>query len=65
MVTAPWEIGDPCGEDEHMPVPGLVHRYPDRVLFLLTDRLRGILPLIVRAAAWVSGAGEQQLAYGV
>ena len=32
------EMSDPCGEDSHMPVPGLVHRYPDRVLFLLTDR---------------------------
>ena len=36
--TAPWEMGDPCGEDSHSPVPGLVHRYPDRVLFLVTDR---------------------------
>ena len=36
--TAPWEMTDPCGEDEHSPVPGLVHRYPDRVLFLVTDR---------------------------
>ncbi|MFL2943431.1 MAG: lysine 2,3-aminomutase, partial [Limisphaerales bacterium] len=26
--TAPWEMGDPCGEDSHSPVPGLVHRYP-------------------------------------
>jgi lysine 2,3-aminomutase len=38
LTTAPWEMADPCGEDEHMPVPGLVHRYPDRVLFLVTDR---------------------------
>lgn len=37
-VTAPWEMTDPCGEDDHSPVPGLVHRYPDRVLFLVTDR---------------------------
>lgn len=37
-VTAPWEMSDPCGEDGHSPVPGLVHRYPDRVLFLVTDR---------------------------
>lgn len=37
-TTAPWEMRDPCGEDEHSPVPGLVHRYPDRVLFLVTDR---------------------------
>jgi lysine 2,3-aminomutase len=36
--TAPWEMSDPCGEDQHSPVPGLVHRYPDRVLFLVTDR---------------------------
>jgi lysine 2,3-aminomutase len=36
--TASWEMTDPCGEDSHSPVPGLVHRYPDRVLFLVTDR---------------------------
>lgn len=36
--TASWELNDPCGEDSHSPVPGLVHRYPDRVLFLVTDR---------------------------
>ena len=37
-ITDPLEMSDPCGEDSHMPVPGLVHRYPDRVLFLVTDR---------------------------
>jgi lysine 2,3-aminomutase len=36
--SASWEMSDPCGEDSHSPVPGLVHRYPDRVLFLVTDR---------------------------
>ena len=36
--TRSWELSDPCGEDAHSPVPGLVHRYPDRVLFLVTDR---------------------------
>src|SRR5258705_2283994 len=36
--TASWEMSDPCGEDSHSLVPGLVHRYPDRVLFLVTDR---------------------------
>ncbi|HEU5122954.1 MAG TPA: KamA family radical SAM protein [Verrucomicrobiae bacterium] len=36
--VAKWEMSDPCGEDSHSPVPGLVHRYPDRVLFLVTDR---------------------------
>ncbi|MCH8473697.1 MAG: KamA family radical SAM protein [Opitutales bacterium] len=38
MTTSPEEMLDPCGEDGNMPVPGLVHRYPDRVLFLVTDR---------------------------
>jgi lysine 2,3-aminomutase len=36
-LPAPGEADDPLGEDAHMPVPGLVHRYPDRVLFLVTD----------------------------
>ena len=30
------EADDPLGEDHDMAVPGLVHRYPDRVLFLAT-----------------------------
>ncbi|MEX2382769.1 MAG: KamA family radical SAM protein [Opitutales bacterium] len=38
MTVSDEEMADPCGEDSHMPVPGLVHRYPDRVLFLVTDR---------------------------
>ncbi len=38
QVTSPEEMLDPVGEDSHSPVPGLVHRYPDRVLFLVTDR---------------------------
>lgn len=29
---------DPLAEDEDSPVPGLTHRYPDRVLFLITDQ---------------------------
>ena len=28
------ECADPLGEDAHSPVPGLVHTYPDKVLFL-------------------------------
>jgi lysine 2,3-aminomutase len=31
------EADDPLGEDHHSPVPGLVHRYPDRVLLLVLD----------------------------
>jgi len=37
-TTASWEMSDPCVKEHHSPVPGLVHRYPDRVLFLVTDR---------------------------
>ncbi|MCR4407036.1 MAG: lysine 2,3-aminomutase [Anaerolineae bacterium] len=29
---------DPLGEEAHTPVPGLVHRYPDRVLMLVTTQ---------------------------
>jgi len=32
------DMVDPCGEDKDSPVPGLVHRYPDRVLLLVTDQ---------------------------
>ncbi len=38
MTVGAEEMLDPVGEDGHSPVPGLVHRYPDRVLFLVTDR---------------------------
>ncbi len=58
--TAPWEMADPCGEDSHMPVPGLVHRYPDRVLFLVTDRCASYCRYCTRSRV-VSGAGDQEL----
>jgi lysine 2,3-aminomutase len=34
----PWESVDPLDEDADSPVPGLVHRYPDRALFLVTQQ---------------------------
>jgi len=58
--TAPEEYSDPCGEDSHMPVPGLVHRYPDRVLFLVTDRCASYCRYCTRSRV-VSGVGEQHL----
>jgi lysine 2,3-aminomutase len=36
-VHSAGESQDPLGEDSDSPVPGLVHRYPDRVLFLVTE----------------------------
>ena len=32
------DMADPLHEDEDSPAPGLTHRYPDRVLFLITDQ---------------------------
>jgi lysine 2,3-aminomutase len=34
----PEELRDPLGEDTHNPAPSVVHKYPDRVLFLVVDR---------------------------
>lgn len=34
----PHEMVDPCAEDRDSPAPGLVHRYPDRVLFIATEQ---------------------------
>src|SRR5919201_3564518 len=58
--TSPYDMADPCGEDSHMPVPGLVHRYPDRVLFLVTDRCASYCRYCTRSRV-VSGVGEQEL----
>ena len=32
------DMHDPLSEEKDSPVPGLTHRYPDRVLFLITDQ---------------------------
>ncbi len=37
MFKSPCEDNDPLGEESQSPLPGLVHRYPDRVLVLVTD----------------------------
>jgi len=55
--TAPWELSDPCGEDSHSPVPGLVHRYPDRVLFLVTDRCASYCRYCTRSRLVSNAAG--------
>jgi lysine 2,3-aminomutase len=54
---APWEMSDPCGEDAHSPVPGLVHRYPDRVLFLVTDRCAAYCRYCTRSRLVSNAAG--------
>src|SRR5271154_5383316 len=56
-LTAAWEMSDPCGEDSHSPVPGLVHRYPDRVLFLVTDRCAAYCRYCTRSRMVSNAAG--------
>jgi lysine 2,3-aminomutase len=36
LAAAPGEASDPIGDDAHSPLPGIVHRYPDRVLLKVT-----------------------------
>ena len=38
LKRAPEDAADPLHEDTDSPVPGLTHRYPDRVLLLVTDQ---------------------------
>jgi lysine 2,3-aminomutase len=68
--VAPWEMSDPVGEDSHSPVPGLVHRYPDRVLFLVTDRCAAYCRYCTRSRLVSNASGydfhpefERQIAY--
>jgi lysine 2,3-aminomutase len=36
LFSSPADLEDPLAEDRDMPVPGITHRYPDRVLFYTT-----------------------------
>jgi len=61
FVTTPDERVDPCGEDAHMPVPGLVHRYPDRVLFLVNETCSVYCRYCTRSR--IVGSGKHQVDY--
>jgi len=37
LNTCSTEMHDPLGEDKDSPVPGITHRYPDRVLLLVSN----------------------------
>ncbi len=37
LTVLPEEVSDPIADAPHTPVPGIVHRYPDRVLLLPTQ----------------------------
>lgn len=36
LVSLPQELTDPIGDEAHSPLPGIVHRYRDRVLLKIT-----------------------------
>jgi len=38
LETSPGHVPDPLAEQQHTPLPGLVHRHADRALLLATDR---------------------------
>ena len=44
LITTAHESPDPIGDDPHSPLPGLVHRYPDRVLL----KVCGVCPVYCR-----------------
>lgn len=56
----PEELDDPCGECKDEKTPGLVHRYPDRVLLLCTDRCATYCRYCTRSRL-VSGARGERL----
>lgn len=56
------EDDDPLAEENHMAVPGLVHRYPDRVLLLGSDRCASYCRYCTRARLVSGAAGKTCLA---
>ncbi|HEV2560992.1 MAG TPA: KamA family radical SAM protein [Rhizomicrobium sp.] len=59
-VRLPGEADDPLGEDHDTVVPGLVHRYPDRVLFLTTGTCSTYCRYCTRARVVGNPGGEYQ-----
>ncbi len=49
MVPFTGMMEDSLAEDQHSPVPGLVHRYPDRVLMLVTTQCASYCRYCTRA----------------
>lgn len=60
-IRAPGEADDPLGEDHDTSVPGLVHRYPDRVLFLTTGTCSTYCRYCTRSRMVGQAGGEYQV----
>ena len=37
LIMTEYDMTDPLAEDKDSPVPGITHRYPDRVLFMISN----------------------------
>ena len=64
MSALPGEEDDPLGEDHDTVVPGLVHRYPDRVLFLTTGTCSTYCRYCTRSRLVGNPGGEYQFTPG-
>jgi lysine 2,3-aminomutase len=64
VVPDTEEISDACGledplaEETLSPVPNLVHRYPNRVLWLVSDRCAVLCRFCTRKRKWRSGRSD-------
>ena len=70
MADCATGMVDALAEDAHSPVPGLVHRYPDRVLMLVTNQCASYCRFCTRSRIvgdshgnFDSAAYERQLTY--
>ncbi len=70
LVPEAADMADSLNEDAHSPVPGLVHRYPDRVLMLVTTECASYCRFCTRSrlagdthAQFGRADRERQLAY--
>ena len=63
-VRGPGEDDDPLSEDHDTVVPGLVHRYPDRVLFLVTGTCSTYCRYCTRSRLVGNPGGEYQFSRG-
>ena len=59
-IVLPGESIDPLSEDHDTAAPGIVHRYPDRVLFLTTGTCSTYCRYCTRARAVGNPGGEYQ-----
>jgi lysine 2,3-aminomutase len=59
LLVSPGEAQDPLGEDASSPVPGLVHRYPDRALLLATNTCAAYCRYCTRSRAVGHGHGTE------